>query len=52
MLPFSCPRESLQKKDAVFIDGTNFQPLKNEKVLNCTVKFINNGKFNNIVILF
>lgn len=38
-------RENLyRKKDAVFIDGTNFQPLKNEKVLNCTVKFINNGK--------
>ena len=38
-------RENLyRKKDAVFIDGTNFQPLKNEKALNCTVKFINNGK--------
>lgn len=38
-------RENLyRKKDAVFIDGTNFQPLKNEKVLNYTVKFINNGK--------
>ena len=32
------------KKDAVFINGTTIHVLNNEKVLNCTVKFINNGK--------
>lgn len=31
-------------EDALRIPGLTFKPLNNEKVLNCTVNFINNGK--------
>lgn len=31
-------------KESVFIKGTTFDVLQNNEVLNCTVKFINNGK--------
>ncbi len=33
-----------QKKNALFIEGSTFRTLDNEKILNYTVKFINNGK--------
>lgn len=33
-----------KQKGAIFVEGTTFKTLNNEKVLNCAVKFINNGK--------
>ena len=41
---FPVPQQSQRKKGEISVEGTTFQTLHNEKVLNYAVKFINNGK--------
>ncbi len=41
---FPVSESKYKKKNAVFIKGSTFRTLENEEILNCTVKFINNGK--------
>lgn len=44
LLPFYTNEEAKSSGKSIFIKGTYFTPLKNNQVLDSTVKFINNGK--------
>jgi hypothetical protein len=44
LLPFYAKEDTESLPNDIFIKGTYFTPLKNEQVLDFTIKFINNGK--------
>ncbi len=44
LLPFYAKEDVESLPNDIFIKGTYFTPLKNEQVLDFTIKFINNGK--------
>jgi len=44
LLPFYAKDDTESSPNDIFIKGTYFTPLKNEQVLDFTIKFINNGK--------
>lgn len=44
LLPFYAKEDTESSPKDIFVKGTYFTPLKNEQVLDFTIKFINNGK--------